>query len=76
MKKLYTMGFLITSLILSTSWALTPPKYLSVPHWKDCVRTTIRGSAEFICLPEKQPKKCPYKSWNTLKDEHLVDKCL
>lgn len=76
MKKHCAIGLLITYSIISTSWALPAPKYLSVPNWKDCVHTVTKGSAEFICLPLKRPDHCPDMSWRTLKDEHLIEKCL
>ncbi|MBA4697284.1 MAG: hypothetical protein H2069_07850 [Legionella sp.] len=62
-------------LSVSASWALPAPKYLSVPHWKDCVQTRSQGSANFVCLPSKQPSQCPSSTWKKLSEEHLLPNC-
>lgn len=56
--------------------ALLPPKYLSVPHWKNCVGAMTRGSAQFICLPEKRPHHCSRSSWKKLKRTGELQSCL
>lgn len=64
------------SLIASSSlWALLPPAYLSVPYWKECTETEIKGSAQFICLPLTRLKHCPRTSWNILTQYHLIPPC-
>jgi hypothetical protein len=71
---------LIVSLFLlgftCNSWALLPPKYLSVPHWKSCVSTEMRKTAEFYCLPHQRPRACPHQSWKELTHQHLMNYCV
>ncbi|MBV9575619.1 MAG: hypothetical protein JO149_03245 [Gammaproteobacteria bacterium] len=74
-KSLLTTHLLVVLLMSSLSFALPAPKYLSVPHWKSCVRTVTKGSAKFVCLPAKKPLKCPADSWKTLMDGHMIDPC-
>jgi len=59
----------------SPTAAILPPKYLSVPDWKNCVGEVTRGSAQFICLPAKKPKGCPYRSWKKLHKLNEIDPC-
>jgi hypothetical protein len=69
---------IIATVILSfssMSWAMMPPKYLSVKSWKHCVSKVNRDSAKFICLPNAQPFYCPDASWHKLNEMHLVDNC-
>jgi hypothetical protein len=53
--------------LTSTSWALLPPQYLSVPDWKDCVGSMNVGSYNEVCLPHYRPKNCSRSSWHQLK---------
>lgn len=74
------MKYIIASLsiffsAISISWSLPAPKYLSVPHWKDCVQTMTKGTAQFVCLPSSAPKLCPAASWKILTSEHLIKDC-
>jgi len=66
---------LISFSAISVSWSLPAPKYLSVPHWKACVHTVTKGTADFVCLPERQPDSCPSESWKTLTNEKLIENC-
>lgn len=70
----FAVGLLMSAAITS-SLALMPPKYLSVPHWKQCVSTQTQGSAQFICLPDARPLHCPRSSWKKLNHQQLVNKC-
>jgi len=74
MKKLLQIASL--SLLVSTiSWALLPPKYLSVPEWKSCVGSVTKDGAKFVRLPIKKPENCPGSSWNKLTILDEMERC-
>ena len=52
-----------------------PPKYLSVPHWKECSTSITCGSARYVCLPRVKPALCPEQSWQLLTSGHLIPDC-
>jgi hypothetical protein len=66
---------LFLSFLSTASLAMLPPKYLNVPHWKSCVHTTTKETAQFICLPHKKPATCPGSSWENLVHCNLLDTC-
>jgi hypothetical protein len=42
------------------------PEYLSVPRFKDCLRSKKMGSATVWCVPLDKPAKCPSGSYQSL----------
>jgi len=70
--KIFAYLFLLLS---TSSWAVLPPKYLSVPEWKSCVGTVTKGSAQFICLPSQKPKDCLESSWKELTALNEIEYC-
>jgi hypothetical protein len=66
---------LLTILVISTSWSLPAPRYLTVPNWQNCVSKVTRGTAQFVCLPSRKPAYCPRSSWRTLVRQHLMERC-
>lgn len=50
----------------------TPPAYLSVPHFKDCLVTAKTKTYVLWCMPTTQPKACPQKSWMALEKLNLL----
>jgi hypothetical protein len=73
--KSYFLCILLLVLALPVAWSLPAPAYLSVPHWKQCVGSVTKGSATFVCLPEKKPAKCPKSSWKSLTNRSLIPAC-
>ena len=74
--KIFRLGVcLIFVLMFNTAWSMVPPKYLSVPHWKECTSSETKGGAEFYCLPGKKPLLCPKESWKKLTKEKMMDRC-
>lgn len=61
-------------LLSSASWAVLPPRYLSVPEWQSCVGTVKKGSADFVCLPAEKPETCPDTSWEN-PDLKTIEAC-
>jgi hypothetical protein len=58
---------LLLSCFAMSAWAVLPPKYLSIPHWKQCVDTaTVDGSSTYVCLPSARERACPPASWRAL----------
>lgn len=47
--------------------AVLPPKYLSVPDFKQCLAEQSEGSYSSWCQPAKKPKACPRVSWRQLR---------
>lgn len=52
-----------------------PPKYLTVPNFKQCLDTTKTGSATFWCIPNEKPEECPDSSWTELDEIGSIPKC-
>lgn len=48
-------------------YAVLPPKYLSVPDFKQCLAEQNEGSYNSWCQPAKKPKTCPHVSWRQLR---------
>jgi hypothetical protein len=48
-------------------YAVLPPKYLSVPDFKQCLSEQNEGSYSSWCQPAKKPKACPRVSWRQLR---------
>jgi len=72
-KKIITGLFLLA--ISASTLAMLPPKYLSVPEWQSCVKTTTKESAQFVCLPAERPANCPLESWKALTLKRLIAHC-
>ncbi|AIT09651.1 hypothetical protein LO80_06525 [Candidatus Francisella endociliophora] len=53
----------------SNTWT---PAYLKVKKFKKCLDVQDYRGWEGYCLPSKQPKKCPDKSWNKLSEMNLI----
>merc|ERR1711990_43825 len=51
----------------------TPPGYLNVEGWQDCMETKNRGSWDDWCLPAKKPEtnKCLDESWKELQEPDM-----
>ncbi len=62
-------------LVSSSTWALLPPKYLSVPEWQSCVGSMTKESARFVCLPVKKPDGCSVASWDQLSALNELERC-
>jgi len=76
MKKLpQLLIFIALFLTTITSWAVLPPKYLSVPGWKDCVGQVSKEGAQFICLPATKPANCAADAFKQLNDLNEIDSC-
>lgn len=69
------LGALFLLGVASSSWAMLPPKYLSVPEWQSCVETVTKNSTEFVCLPGERPANCPLASWKQLTLKRLIAHC-
>ncbi|MDG2286828.1 MAG: hypothetical protein P8N43_15085, partial [Alphaproteobacteria bacterium] len=65
MRKLWMTTWL---LITVTSYAVLPPEYLSVPHFKQCLSTADQGTWQSWCVPLIKPKDCPCSSWLALQN--------
>lgn len=72
---LFLLSLLGVLMLSSVSFSLPAPPYLSVPHWKNCVDTLQKGSAQFVCLPDKKPAKCPNRSWKKLMADKMMEAC-
>ena len=59
-------GALCAALSLGHAQALTPPKYLSIPHVRQCLSEKSAGSYNTVCLPAARPAQCPKSSWRAL----------
>lgn len=59
-------GALSAALSFGHAEALTPPKYLSIPHVRQCLSQQSAGSYETVCLPAARPEQCPKSSWRAL----------
>lgn len=70
-----SLAFGLTQFIIGGSGSL-PPKYLYVPHWKECSKSITCGSAQFCCLPPVKPAHCPERSWKLLTSKHLIPDCI
>jgi uncharacterized lipoprotein len=44
-----------------------PPKYLSVPQFKDCLNTQQISTYRAWCMPSVKPAQCPATSWSQLQ---------
>jgi hypothetical protein len=58
--------------------AALPPKYLAVPHWRQCASQQSMGSYDIVCLPAGRPAQCPQSSWlalNRLEDDQRPPPC-
>jgi len=66
MRKLILISFLL--FVTFSSYALLPPKYLAVKHFKQCLATKDMGSWQAWCMPVTKPKACPTSSWKQLND--------
>lgn len=51
----------------SSALAVTPPKYLAVKDFKQCLAEQQHGSYTTWCLPPKRAKACPRASWKQLR---------
>ena len=51
---------------------MTPPAYLSVNQWKDCVDSKDMGGWNAWCKPVDKPENCPADSWDQLFGECVV----
>jgi len=54
------------ALVFGGAQAALPPKYLSVPHWRQCSSQQSMGSYNAVCLPAQRPAGCPQSSWRAL----------
>ena len=54
------------ALVFGDAEAALPPKYLSVPHWRQCLSQQSMGSYDIVCLPARHPAECPPSSWSAL----------
>lgn len=45
---------------------LTPPHYLEVSGFKQCLRSKSMGSWDAWCLPAHKPAGCSHESWHEL----------
>ena len=48
------------------------PAYLSVPHFKDCLRAQWLNTYAMWCMPINKPDACPDKSWKMLESLNLL----
>lgn len=71
----FMIGVFVILSMNSFGFALPAPQYLSVPHWKNCVKTMTKGTAQFVCLPTKKPRKCPSVSWKSLTMGTMINTC-
>lgn len=49
------------------SFAVTPPKYLSVRDFRQCLASEPHDSYRTWCLPAQQPQQCSDDSWQQLQ---------
>ncbi|MDR3477670.1 MAG: hypothetical protein P4M14_06535 [Gammaproteobacteria bacterium] len=77
MKLLQAGLCLFLSVVAVNSWAVLPPQYLSIPHWKQCVDTaTINGGYSYVCLPNARERHCPPSSWRAFHaKKNLLPRC-
>ena len=61
-----TLAAALTAIALPGHAAL-PPKYLSVPSFKQCLAEQSEGSYRSWCQPAQKPKACPRSSWRQLR---------
>lgn len=55
-----------------------PPKYLSVPQFKDCLATQQISTYRAWCMPSAKPAQCPATSWeqlNALQGQDQMPAC-
>jgi hypothetical protein len=55
-----------------------PPKYLSVPQFKDCLATQQINTYRAWCMPSAKPAQCPATSWaqlNALQGKDQIPAC-
>ena len=64
MKRLVLVFFMVA--VFSFGVSRTPPKYLGVPGFQDCLQTESMGSWMRWCMPERKPEKCSEESWHAL----------
>lgn len=55
------------STVPAKSTMMLPPKYLSVPGFKQCLSLKNMGTWESWCLPKKKPTQCANVSWKKLQ---------
>jgi hypothetical protein len=58
------------ALVFGHAEAALPPKYLAVPHWRQCLSQQSMGSYDIVCLPAGRPAECPQSSWRALNRLH------
>lgn len=67
MRLLLNLLFFITcQLIINSISALSPPAYLQVEDFRQCLITYNIGGASFLCLPNTMPELCILNSWDKL----------
>lgn len=57
------------------AFALLPPKYLSVPHFKSCLSQKNMGTWTAYCLPQKKPRACPLNAWHQVLRDNSLNQC-
>jgi hypothetical protein len=58
--------------------ATLPPKYLSIPQFKDCLATQQINTYRAWCMPSAKPAQCPATSWaqlNALQGKDQIPAC-
>ncbi len=66
------------ALAFDNAGAALPPKYLAIPHWRQCLSQQSMGSYTAVCLPEGRPAQCPQSSWlalNRLDEDQRPPPC-
>ncbi|MEC5206436.1 hypothetical protein QF022_001392 [Vogesella perlucida] len=63
----YICFFIALTILSLPVYAVLPPKYLSVPDFKQCLSEQNEGSYSSWCQPAKKPKACPRVSWRQLR---------
>ena len=59
---------LIVALTSSTLvFAVPAPKYLEINNVQQCLSEMTKGSATFVCVPQRKPAACQSSSWKKLK---------
>lgn len=49
-----------------------PPAYLTIPHFKQCLRAIKTGKDSSWCMPATRPNNCPQDSWIALTGINLL----
>ena len=77
MKLLHVGIFLFLLTFVTSSSAMRPPRYLSVPDWQSCTSEIkpAGNSASFVCMPRHRPDACAPESWRALMRANDLKRC-